>query len=305
MNAARYSVPKHKHYTPDMRKAGIISAVLHLIVFVLATVGLPHFMTPPEPQEMALTVELVDVAEISQTPVQAPPEESEKQDAPAERKPVYNNTESVPDLASPQEPDVEDIPEPPKDKPKPDITKIKEPPKPKNKPRPKKKQAPIKPKPAPEKPEEEPKDEPERNIDSLLKSLTPDEPEDTQPTQQQTEEPEAGQTSQIADFSKDLTRSELDNLNAGVAPCWNVNAGGKYAEALVVTLRVSLNPDMTVKEAQILDTGRYNSNSHFRAAADAARRALLNPRCSKLRIPPEKYDEWKVFKYHFDPSQML
>ncbi len=47
-----------------------------------------------------------------------------------------------------------------------------------------------------------------------------------------------------------------------------------------------------------------NFDGH-QAAAEAARRALLNETCRTLRLPPEKYEQWKVFKYNFDPSMML
>lgn len=282
----------------NMGKPALISIVFHVVVFALATIGLPYFVEKPKPVEMAITVELVDLAEISQTNFLDDPQENEANEAPAERKPVYNNSDSVPDLLSPREPEVEDIPELPKEKPKLDPTLIKKPPKPKNKPR--------KPKPTPPKKiEEQLKQDNQKDFTSLLKSLTPDEP-DQKPAPKPVEtQSSQGQTSQVADFSKQMTRSEFDDLNRGVQPCWNVNAGGKNAESLLVSLRVFVNTDLRVREVQIIDQLRYNANTHFRAAAEAARRALLNPRCSTLRLPPEKYEQWKVFKYTFDPSQML
>jgi len=169
-------------------------------------------------------------------------------------------------------------------------------PKPKVKPKPKNK---PKPKPPVEKTEDV-KDE-ASDFNSLLKSLTPVDPEEQTPPREEVPD-STGQTSQIADFSKVMTRSELENLNSGVQPCWNVNAGGKNAESLVVTLRVYVNRDRTVRRVDIVDRIR---DTHHQAAADAARRALLNPNCSTLRLPPEKYDRWKEFTYIFDPSQML
>ena len=40
-------------------------------------------------------------------------------------------------------------------------------------------------------------------------------------------------------------------------------------------------------------------------AAEAARRALLNPNCNKLRLPEDKYEQWKTFIIQFDPKDML
>ncbi len=287
---------KGEFYSNNMGRAAFISALFHIIVFILATVGLPYFATKPEPVEMAIAVDFVDIDDISQTNNEEPPPPP---------KPIYNNTDSMPDLLSPKEPELApeiegDVPPPPPkelDKPeeKPDISKLEKPPKPKNKPR--RPEPPVKK--APKK-EEKPA---QNDFNSILKSLTPDEPEEKpRPSKDASQEINP---SQVADFSKSLTRSEKDNLNRGVQPCWNVNAGGRDAENLIVALRVFVNPDMRVREVQILDKLRYNTDTHFRASAEAARRALLNPRCSSLNLPMEKYEQWKVFKYNFDPSNML
>ncbi len=306
MNAQANMKPKNEFYSGPSSIPFMISLGLHIVLFVLATVGIPFLqkeITPPD--EMIMTVELVDIAEIAQTDVLDEPQKDEPREdepEPPKPKPVYNNNpDQVPDLATPEEPEIDDsVPEPPKDKPKPDPQEIKNPPKPKSKPKPPKRPKPPKPEPK----KEEPKVE-ERNITSLMNDLLANDeaPQETPtPTKQVSN---GGQTSQIADFGKQLTRSEMDDLNYGVSKCWNVNAGGKYAETLIVSLRVFVNPDMRVRDVQIIDSVRYSTDSHFQAAADAARWALLNPECNKLRLPAEKYEYWKVFKYHFDPSDML
>ncbi len=302
MNATLKSY-KMEIYRPNWKKPACVSVLLHICVFTLATLGLPYFTTTPEPEDVIIAVEMVDIAEFAQTDNLDEPDKSEEEDTPAPPpKPVYNNTDTVPDLLSPKEPDitpepveeVEEIPEPPKeDEPKIDITEIKEPPKPKNKP---------KPKPKPPEPKAEPAKE-QPDFTSLLKSLTPDEP--TESVQKPKENDGAGRTSQIADFDKQMTRSELDDLNRGVQPCWNVQAGGRDAQTLVVKLRVFVRPDLTVRDVEILDQPRYDRDSHFKAAADAAKWALLMPKCNTLRIPPEKYESYKSFIYNFDPSNML
>lgn len=313
MNAAQ---PKRrKQVKPDtgMKKPLIYSAALHVGVLVLTIIGLPHFVKPVEEREMAITVELADLAAMSETNVVAPPQESEKPEPappkpvepkpkPPEPKPAEPEPEPAPDLLTPQKPEVEEVPEPQKEEPKEEeLAEIKNPPKPTNKPKP------PKPKPKEEKPKEEekPQDQ-QKDFSKLLADLTPNEEPDPKPVNTPPTETESqGQVSQIARFGENFTRSEEDDLNRGVAPCWNVNAGGKYAEDLVVSLRVTVNPDMTVQQVQVIDQGRYNSDAHFRAAADTARRALLNPTCRTLRLPAEKYEMWKVFQYDFDPSMML
>lgn len=316
MNAQKKKQQQHHNeraYDSSMKKPLICSVLLHIFVVVMGTVGLPYFSVKKEPVEMAITVEMAELDLVSQTDVLAPPKETKdpkKEPAPPKEEPKKNYSkpepvpeeEPEPEIAQKQ-PDAEEIPEPPKpeekkeeEKPEPKIPK---PPKPINKPKP-----PV-PKMVEKKKEPEKKKEEEPDINSLLTSLVS---EDTSQPSPKTEEPaktESSQTSQIARVTGKLTRSEQDDLNRGVEPCWNVNAGGKYAENLVVSLEVSINPDMSVSNVRVLDQIRYNSDTAFQAAADNARRALLNPMCSKLRLPPEKYNDWKVFTYNFDPSQML
>ncbi len=261
------------------------SIIFHIVIFTMVSVGFPNFAKKLPPIETAIIVEMVDLADISQLNKE-----------PAKPKPVYNKSENAPERVPLKEakPDINDVPPPPPKDKKPKLDKqiIKNPPKPKNKPRI------TKPKPAIK------AEEPEDSMDftSLLKSLTPDEPEEQTPIKSpNSQDP----ISQIADFSKQMTRSEIDDLNRGVQPCWNVNAGGRDAHNLIVELMVFVAQDRSVRDVQIIDTVSYNSDNHFRAAAEAARRALLNPRCSTLNLPPEKYERWKKFRYIFDPSNML
>ncbi|MGH1403128.1 MAG: cell envelope integrity protein TolA [Alphaproteobacteria bacterium] len=291
--------PNNEFYASPVGMPFIVSLILHVLVFILATVGIPYIAKEmEEPEDMIMTIEVITSEDIAQTPVIDPPQDNEENapnpPAQVKPKPVYNQSESVPDLLSPRQPEI------PPEEAIPDPTQIETPPKPKPKPKPRKK---PKPAPAPKEKNPEPKEVVEEDFTSLLKSLTPETPDTEESTPSDTQD--SGQTSQVADFSKQLTVSELERLNRGVQPCWNVNIGGKNAGSLMVDLRVSITPDMRVRDVQILDQSKYSTNSHFRAAADAARRALLNERCRKLNLPPEKYQQWKVFTYTFDPSDMI
>ena len=102
-----------------------------------------------------------------------------------------------------------------------------------------------------------------------------------------------------------VTISEEDALRRQLAGCWNVLSGAKYAEDLAVEVQVIVNPDRTVQNARIVDNGRYKRDPHFRAAADAAMRALRNPRCIPLDLPADKYESWRTTIIRFDPKDML
>jgi len=301
MNATARKNYRTALYNTNITKPAIISGILHVGVFLLALYGVPFITKDYEPEDIIIPVEVFDPSEIVET---VEPEEPEKlvepePAPPPKRKPVYNNNDSVPDLSVPDDPVPEEKPEPPEPKEViPDPMEIKTPPKPKSKPKP-----PKRPEPPVKKPEPQPKEEkPERDINSLLKSLTPDEPEEQiKPTEKTAE----GNASSEGDVNRQMTSSDLVALVQGVQPCWNVNAGGRYAENLVVRLRVKVNRDRTVSSVEILDNMRYATDSHFKSAADAARWALLDQKCTRLNLPEDKYETWKSFIFVFDPSQML
>lgn len=280
----------------SMRGPVTASVLFHLLVFFIAAVGLP-FMAP-DPIEMSppVSVELVEVDKITQTNKVAPPKKAPEKEAPPkpqeEKKAPMPQPEEKPPEPKPVERTPEKIEEKPAEIPIP-------------KPVEKKKEDPPKPnKPTPQ--TETPKEtaEPKKDFSSLLKNLTPD-MEETQKLDAPPM-PEAAESSgQIARLSDRLTVSELDAFKHQIEPCWNVPAGAKFAEDLAVEVRVFMNPDRTVRDATVLDQGRYGRDTHFRAAADAAIRALRNPRCSPLQLPPDKYEQWKTISIRFDPREML
>ena len=108
----------------------------------------------------------------------------------------------------------------------------------------------------------------------------------------------APQTSSIAP----LGLSELDRLRAHISSCWQPPIGAKGADQLKVDIQVKLEKDGSVKQAEIADRQRYGSDVLYRAAANSARRAVLD--CQPLPLPPEKYQFWKEFIFGFDPKFM-
>ena len=108
----------------------------------------------------------------------------------------------------------------------------------------------------------------------------------------------APQTSSIAP----LGLSELDRLRSHISSCWQPPIGAKGADQLKVDIQVKLEKDGSVKQAVIADRQRYGSDVLYRAAANSARRAVLD--CQPLPLPPEKYKYWKEFIFGFDPKFM-
>ncbi len=81
--------------------------------------------------------------------------------------------------------------------------------------------------------------------------------------------------------------------------------GARNAETLVVEVLIEVNPDRTVQSAQVVDQMRLGTDPYFRAAAESALRALRNPKCSPLELPPDQYEQWKTIRFNFDPRDML
>ena len=72
-------------------------------------------------------------------------------------------------------------------------------------------------------------------------------------------------------------------------------------QSLIVTLVVQMSRDGTPVKAEVRDTRRYSSDPVFRAAADAAHRAIMNPRCQPWPLDPAKYSAWKTIVFNYDP----
>ena len=93
--------------------------------------------------------------------------------------------------------------------------------------------------------------------------------------------------------------SELDRVRMHIASRWNPPPAAAGADKLKVDIYVRLEPDGSVTEASIVEKNRYNSDQTYRAAANAALRAVLD--ASPLPLPREKYDQWREFIFGFDP----
>lgn len=282
-----------------MSGALMMSGLLHLGVFLFAAFGLPFVVSPPPLPSPPISVEIVQVSEMSATPRLAkpvkPPEEKMEdipEPPPAPKKPEPPTmTEAVPpDLMAPVPvPQEETTADPVPAQPVPLPSKKPKPPE-------KKTEAEATKKPA---------EAQTQDFQSLLRNLTPEKTETEDGDAQDLAENASPEAGQIAPPGQTMTMSEEDALRRQLGRCWNVMAGAKYAEDLVVEIRVQINQDRTVRQATILDQGRYNRDGPFRAAAESALRALRNPLCTPLQLPPDKYEHWKTTTIRFDPREML
>src|SRR5690606_11339813 len=103
---------------------------------------------------------------------------------------------------------------------------------------------PVEKPPEPVKPAETP-DNNQQAFDSLLRNLQDSQPDMSEeaPVVEKLEEPPL--PSPIGDFSKQLLVSEADALRQQLSQCWSIQAGARYAENLVVEVRLTVNRDRT------------------------------------------------------------
>ena len=303
--------PEPSESDKNWKKAITTSAIVHVVILLVAILGLPFLPDRTYDEPMPIGVEVLDVSEVAQT--NKPLASAKKA---AEKKPDEKPT--------PQKPPPAKEPPKPAEKPKPvekPVEKVKEetPPPPESElgeleaPKPVEKPKPEKPKPKQEEPKKEDKKKPdpdtqEQDFSSLLKNLDTQQETAEKPAEQDmmTTAP-AAETPSAGEVGDRVTMSELDALRQQLAQCWSLTAssGAAEAENLIIEVRIVANPDRTVQQASVVDQSRYMSDPFFAAAADSAVRAVNNPRCSPLKLPEGKYDQWKTMTIRFDPREML
>lgn len=260
-----------------------ISALLHLAVLLIAAFGLPAILPDLEdPQPLVMTVEVLPISAMTN---------------------VKPSDKPIQEKKAPEKPQPK--PEPPKPKP---VEKEE----PKEKPfDPMEEAEPIEKK--EEKPKEEPKKEEKPKEEKSFEKLLEDLKKDAQKTEEKGKDKEAQEENKTIsdapyDASQPLSLSEEDALRSAYIPCWSAPAGAMNAEKLIVIVRAKYNPDGSLIDVMLDDSmkGRYNSDTFFRAAADAGLRAVRHPRCNPLKnLPPSIYPKLKDTKITFDPRLML
>ncbi len=274
-----------------MRNGALFSALLHLSVLVLLVIG-PFSFAPDAALAPLIPIEIVSIVEqsepepepVAEIPPPAPKPPTPEPEPEPEPEPV---AEPIPEPEPEAEP--EPIPEPePVKEPEPEPEQLKTPPKPKPKPKTQVAMADKK---------EEP---PEDRLTSILRNV------ENMKNKTQSEETQQADISQARPVSQGSAIERMTMARAiqqQMARCWQIEPGARDAESLIVEIRVVLNPDATVRAAQIVNFERMFSDSFFRSAAENARRAIF--RCSPFNLPTNKYGVWRDLTLKFDPRYMF
>lgn len=261
----------------------IVSMLLHILLIVILWIGMPHFRRPlPEPIRL-IPVEIAELAPITAAPRQ-------KDEPPPLEPPKPEPPKPEPPKPEPKPPEPVKPPEPPKPEPTPE-----------HKPEPK-----PEPKPKPPVPKKEPPKQQDA-LASVLKNVAKMKNEQKQEKKPEPDKntPPAPTPPQAPAMSERLSMSEEDALRHQMAGCWNVPIGARDIETTSVEIYIEVGPDRVLKQAIVVDQARMRRDPFFRAVAESAMRALYNPHCSPLALPPEKYDQWKEMIMNFNPRDMF
>lgn len=268
-----------------MRRGLGSSLTLHFVVLLLVVFGLPHFGKEELMVAAPVPVEIISPDQAAQ----APPRLRTPPPAPTPPKPVQQPAPPPP--APPPTPEPDDVPAPPKPNEqaqKPEPVKA-TPPKP-PRPRPPIPAAQQKP------PQERPKPA-NTQFANLLNNLA---------TEQTSEPPQEGVADSPIEESPTLSQllngSELDAVRQQVMSCWLEPTGLREGEQLIVEIKVVVNRDRTVQSAKVADNSRMRADPFYRTLAESAVRAMYNPRCSPLLLPPDKYTTWRTITFRFSPG---
>jgi outer membrane biosynthesis protein TonB len=99
-----------------------------------------------------------------------------------------------------------------------------------------------------------------------------------------------------------LTAEQRAAIGDHVRECWTRDAGAKDADKLQVYLAVTTDAEGVVREVRVgeADQGRLG-DPVFRAFFERARRAVLDPRCANLPLPPAMLGQIRNFDFRFRP----
>ncbi len=92
---------------------------------------------------------------------------------------------------------------------------------------------------------------------------------------------------------KDLIRAQVERR-------WELDVRTLGAAEVLVSIHLLLNPDGSVRSADIVDDPRFSSHPSYRAVALSARNAVLLS--SPLQLPAGAYDAFKDVTVTFDPK---
>ena len=102
---------------------------------------------------------------------------------------------------------------------------------------------------------------------------------------------------------KPIGISEIDMLKKHISNFWTPPIGAAGAENLIVDIFMEFNKEGYVLKAEWVNRGMNSNNSFYKAAANAAIRAVKD--AEPMPLPVSKFKEWRTLTFRFDPATMF
>ena len=152
----------------------------------------------------------------------------------------------------------------------------------------------------------QPKPEKDFSIASMLKDLRNEKINMVENEMKKEIDDLENKSTDISNNSAFLSISEIDLLRQQLSSCWNAPAGAVIKPGMVVKISAKVLQNMKVlsNSVRIVDTNIAKNNPFYGPITDSAMRTLLNPECTPLKLPKDKYNVWKNLTITFDYSIM-
>lgn len=154
---------------------------------------------------------------------------------------------------------------------------------------------PARPQRSPSRSDSRPRRRPDTRLDGITEGISPN---------------ATGSSASNATVSASDRANLISRVVSAVRPCYNLGSlSGTAAEDIVVSLRLRPSRNGTISSGQITVSGYRGvtgANREYRQQmAEAARAAVLNPRCSFPNLPDDMYENgWSDIVLNFVPAQL-
>ena len=114
--------------------------------------------------------------------------------------------------------------------------------------------------------------------------------------------PQNGGGNPLSNDTAALSASQRGAIGDHVRACWTYDAGAPGVDKMRVMLQVTTDANGTARIAHVVgDDQARLSDPVFRAFADRARNAVLDPRCANLPLPANMLGKNNVLTFRFSP----
>jgi hypothetical protein len=100
-----------------------------------------------------------------------------------------------------------------------------------------------------------------------------------------------------------LSAEQRKQIGQSVRPCYSEDTAAKNYASYSAIILVTIDAEGEARETALSseDQGRANADPAFRAFAERAQRAVLDPQCAKLPVPPELLGKTAQLRFRFRP----